>query len=63
MCCLKCGARHHPLWPCDRESRSAQLLKSFAVDPEAATAAETLNILKYEQWRDNGRQRSGAHSN
>jgi hypothetical protein len=57
VCCLRCGARHHPFWPCDCASRQAFLLQSFA------TAAETLTIQKYEQWRDNGRQRSGAHSN
>ena len=57
VCCLNCGARHHRLRPCDCASRSAHLMQRFA------TAAETLTIQKYEQWRDNCRQRSGAHSN
>jgi hypothetical protein len=56
MPCLKCGRLHLPIWQCDTEARKAFLLNSFGVNSDAATAAETLNIHRYDKWRDNGRQ-------
>jgi hypothetical protein len=57
MCCLRCGQQHLPIWPCDRDLRAAHLRNSFAFDCAAATAAETLNIQRYHEWRDGGQNR------
>ena len=56
MCCLRCGQEHLPIWPCDRRMRAAYLRNTFAVDCEAATAAETQNIRRYHEWRNGGAQ-------
>ena len=55
MFCLRCGQEHLPLWPCDRRMR-ADRRNEFAVDCEAATAAETLHIRRYREWRIGGPQ-------
>ena len=52
--CLMCGRQHHPIWTCDPEIRTAYLVDSFAVDSDASTAAETLNIERYDEWRNGG---------
>ena len=60
MRCLKCG-RQHPLnRACPTQTRITSLLSSLAVSSEAATAAETMNIQQYIEWRNNGRQKAAG---
>ena len=60
MRCLKCGRQHSLNQACATQTRITSLLSNLATSSEAATAAETLNIQKYIEWKDNGRQEAGG---
>lgn len=61
MRCLMCGQQHPLNRACARQTRITRLLSSLAAGAEAATAAETLSIQKYIEWRDSGRRKAGGH--